>query len=91
MVQREVSEDHFMSNTDSSVIHQALKNFDDLPASAFVSLAVVCALFACSPATVWRRVRQGQLVAPHRIGSRTTRWLVGELRQSLSETGGRTL
>lgn len=67
---------------------QALRDFDELPASAFVALDVVCALFACSPATVWRRVNQRQLVAPHRIGARTTRWLVGELRLQLQTIGG---
>lgn len=77
-----------MSYSDSPLVQQTLKNFDDLPASAFVPLAVVCSLFSCSPATVWRRVRQGQLVAPYRIGPRTTRWLVRELRESLSKLGG---
>lgn len=66
-----------------SVLHQALKNFDDLPDSAYVPITVVCGLFACSPATVWRRVLVGELVAPHRIGQRTTRWKVGELRLAL--------
>jgi prophage regulatory protein len=57
--------------------------FDDLPDSAYVALPVVCALYDCSPATVWRRVASGQLVAPHRLGTRTTRWRVGELRAAL--------
>lgn len=66
-------------------INSSLKDFDDLPGSAYVPLLVVCALFFCSPATVWRRVRDGQLVAPHRIGSRTTRWLVADLREALAK------
>lgn len=69
-----------------SAAHPALKNFDALPNSAFVQLCIVCALFCCSPATVWRRVRSGELVAPHRIGARTTRWQVGELRAALAHT-----
>lgn len=64
--------------------HPSLKGFDDLPGSAFVPLPVVCGLFSCSPATAWRRVRLGQLVAPHRFGKRTTRWSVAELRESLA-------
>lgn len=72
-----------MQAAKSSALHQALKNFDDLPDSAYVPIAVVCGLFTCSPATVWRRVLLGELVAPHRIGQRTTRWKVGELRLSL--------
>jgi predicted DNA-binding transcriptional regulator AlpA len=72
-----------MPQANNSAIHPALKNFDDLPETAFIPLTVVCALFACSPATIWRRVKVGQLVAPHRIGARTTRWRVGELRAAL--------
>ena len=74
-----------MSKANSRAIHHALQNFDELPATAFVSLFVVCALFSCSPATVWRRVRDGLLVQPHRIGKRTTRWNVGELREMLAK------
>lgn len=65
-------------------LHSSLASFESLPSSAFVQLRVVCTLFCCSPATVWRRVRSGELVAPHRIGARTTRWQVGELRAALA-------
>lgn len=65
--------------------YPALNAFDTLPDSAYVPLPVVCALFACSPATIWRRVRDGRLVAPHRIGKRTTRWLVGQLRTDMEK------
>jgi len=68
-------------------LHPALINFSALPDEGFVPLPVVCALWSCSPATIWRRVRQGQLVAPHRLGSRTTRWRVGELRLALAGEG----
>ncbi len=71
-----------------SSVHRMLSVFDDLPESAFVSLYVVCALFGCSPATIWRRVRAGQLVMPHRIGLRTTRWRVGDLRKALANPMG---
>jgi predicted DNA-binding transcriptional regulator AlpA len=67
----------------SKSVDQALQNFDDLPDSASVDVKVVAALFGCSVNTVWRRVRNGQLVAPRRHGERTTRWLVGELREAL--------
>lgn len=63
----------------------ALKAFDELPGSAFVAIAVVCVLFSCSAATVWRRVRDGQLPAPYRIGLRTTRWRVADLRAALGK------
>lgn len=71
-----------MSDVNEISVIQTLKNWDILPDSSFVPLLVVCALFSCSPATVWRRVQSGQLVA-HRIGKRTTRWKVGELRNAL--------
>lgn len=69
-------------------IHPTVAVFDKLPESAFVPLFVVCALFCCSPATVWRRVRAGQLASPHRIGLRTTRWRVGDLRKDLAKPMG---
>jgi predicted DNA-binding transcriptional regulator AlpA len=65
-----------------------LVEFEKLPDSAHVSVAVVGALFGCSTPTVWRRVRNGQLVAPHRIGLRTTRWSVGDLRAALANVKG---
>lgn len=64
-------------------IPSALKLFDELPDSAHVPIEVVCVLFGCSPATIWRRVRSGQLVSPVRLGMRTTRWKVGDLRRAL--------
>ena len=85
MVQREVNEEDLMLHTNASVNRCSIRDFDELPATAFVSLSVVCTLFACSPATVWRRVRDGLLVEPHRIGKRTTRWNVGELREVLAK------
>jgi predicted DNA-binding transcriptional regulator AlpA len=61
----------------------AVTDFDKLPDSARVPLPVVCRLFGWSPATVWRRVREGRLPDPVRDG-RTTRWVVGHLRRVLS-------
>jgi predicted DNA-binding transcriptional regulator AlpA len=65
-----------------------VKAFDDLPDSANVPVKVVGALFGCSTATVWRWVRSGHLVAPHRFGLRSTRWSVGELRAALNKAKG---
>lgn len=76
-----------MSSPIKSEIHPSLASFDLLPDSAYVPLKVVCGLFSVSSATAWRRVRQGILVAPHRLGSRTTRWRVGELRLALAGEG----
>lgn len=62
----------------------ALENFDRLPASAFVRLPVVAALFGCSAPTVWRRVQSGHIPQPRKLGPRVTAWNVGELREALS-------
>jgi predicted DNA-binding transcriptional regulator AlpA len=63
-----------------------LQFFDQLPNSANVRLPVVMALFACSPATIWRRVQSGHIPKPHRPSLRITCWNVGELRQALGVT-----
>jgi predicted DNA-binding transcriptional regulator AlpA len=41
------------------------------------------ALFACSAATVWRRVQSGHIPQPRKLSLRTTCWNVGELRLAL--------
>ncbi|RLJ18900.1 transcriptional regulator [bacterium endosymbiont of Escarpia laminata] len=63
-----------------STIPDALKNFDSLPDSANVRQPVVEALFACSSATVWRRVKDGRLPHPRKLSPRITAWNVGALR-----------
>ena len=65
-------------------IPDALRNFDTLPEAAYVRLPVVAALFACSPATVWRRTNAGTLPAPRKLSEGVTAWNVGELRKALN-------
>lgn len=65
-------------------IPAALRNFDVLPQACFVRQPVVEALFACSAATVWRRVKNGTLPAPQKLSPRVTAWNVGALRRVLS-------
>ena len=65
----------------------ALQNFDNLPDSAYVRLPVVEALYGCSAATVWRRVKDGGIPAPARLSVRISAWNVGQLRLSLSRFG----
>ena len=69
--------------TDQSAISDALKNFDSLPNSANVRQPVVEALFACSPATVWRLVKKGVL-KPKKLSERVTAFNVGDLRKTLA-------
>ena len=60
-----------------------LKDFDLLPNSASVRLPVVAALYASSPATIWRGVKAGRIPQPKRFSLRITAWNVGELREAL--------
>jgi predicted DNA-binding transcriptional regulator AlpA len=62
-------------------VPSALIHFDVLPDSAEVRVPVVAALYGCSVATVWRRVRNGDLPAPVRRAGITS-WRVGELRRA---------
>lgn len=66
-----------------AAIPDSLKHFDSLPDSANVKEPVVCGLLDCSPATVWRRVKDGGLPQPTRLG-RMTFWNVGQLRKALA-------
>lgn len=71
-----------------SELPSALRNFDQLPDTAHVRQPVVKALFSCSDATVWRRVKDGGIPRPHKLSPRVTAWNVGELRRALSTLKG---
>jgi predicted DNA-binding transcriptional regulator AlpA len=70
--------------TDTSAIPDALRNFDFLPDAANVRQPIVEALYACSSATVWRRVKDGTIPAPRKLSARVTCWNVGALRRALA-------
>ena len=72
------------SNHSQGIIPDALKNFDLLPNIAHVRLSIVQALYACSPASVWRGVKAGRIPKPHKLSPRTTCWLVADLRAALA-------
>lgn len=64
-------------------------SFDELPDSALVRQAQLVrdpkhptrpAPLPFSPATLWRRVRDGGFVKPLRLGARITCWRVGDVR-----------
>lgn len=65
-------------------IPPALANFDTLPDAGNIRLPVVAALFACSPATVWRRVKKSTLPAPRKLSEGVTAWNVGQIRKALN-------
>jgi predicted DNA-binding transcriptional regulator AlpA len=69
-----------LSETDA----RALAEFDNLPTSALVALPVVAALYSTTPHNVWKWVKTGRVPTPRKIGPQATRWVVGELRQSLA-------
>ena len=69
--------------THTTSILDALAAFDNLPDAALVAQPVVQGLYACSHATVWRRVNSGDIPAPKKIVG-STRWRVGDLRASLN-------
>jgi len=63
---------------------EVLKGFDSLPNVARVKLPVVCALYDCDAATVWRRIKIGAIPAPVKNGG-STLWSVGGLRRELAK------
>lgn len=73
------------STSQKNEIPAALKNFDSLPDSAYVRLPIVQALYACSPASIWRGVKAKRIPAPHKLSPRTTGWLVSDLRMALAQ------
>lgn len=70
------------------VVPKSLRYFDQLPDSANVRLPVVMALFGCSRATVWRRVKVGLWPSPLKFGGRLALWNVGQIRKLLNEGCG---
>lgn len=73
------------SKSIATSIPSALQNFDSLPDSGYVKQKVVEALFACSPATLWRRVKSGEIPPPDKLSTRSNGWNVGLLRKKQAE------
>lgn len=68
----------------AAAISSALTNFDSLPDAANVRVDVVCALFACSRMTVWRKSKAGgSIPQPRKLSENISAWNVGELRKAL--------
>lgn len=61
----------------------SLKQFDELPGSAFIRLPTVLGLKGCSRVTLWRQVKDGTFPAPHKVGARMVAWRVSEVRAAL--------
>ena len=68
----------------TDTIPEALKNFDQLPNSAYIRLPVVQRLYGISAASIWRAVKTGYIPSPVKLTERTTAWNVGAIRKSLA-------
>lgn len=66
----------------SAKLDEKLARYPLLPDDALVSIAIVCALYERSRASIWRDVKAGRCPAPIRIGASCTRWRVGDLRKA---------
>jgi predicted DNA-binding transcriptional regulator AlpA len=64
-----------------------LKNLETLPDDALVGVRTVAAMLDCSPNTVWRSSKAGNIPAPIHIATRTVRWNLGELRVFINGGG----
>lgn len=71
----------------------AVTAFDELPDSAMLRLSSIATdrgkvgLLPISPASVWRKVKNGTFPAPLKLGTRTTVWKVADLRRWMAEQG----
>lgn len=68
--------------TKSEKLAEKLSRFHLLPDEALVSIEIVCALRERSRASTWRDVKTGDCPPPVRIGARSARWRVGDLRKA---------
>jgi predicted DNA-binding transcriptional regulator AlpA len=67
----------------------ALRQFEDLPPSAYVKRPVVQALFGgISDEEVRRRTLDGRIPKPTKLGTRANLWQVGQLREALARLQG---
>lgn len=66
-------------------ITATLARFDSLPDDALVEIGIVSIVLGRSPASIWRDVAAGRLAKPVRVGLRSTRWRIGDLRASTQE------
>jgi predicted DNA-binding transcriptional regulator AlpA len=68
----------------SPILPERVQNFDVLPNTALVSVREISLLSGKSTATLWRDVRDGRLPKPHKIGPKSPRWNVSDIRRFLS-------
>lgn len=60
---------------------QSQYNFDKLPQSGFIRLSeLIPSPIPFSPATLWRKVKDGSFPAPIKLSARVTAWRVEDVR-----------
>jgi predicted DNA-binding transcriptional regulator AlpA len=57
--------------------------FSVLPDDAMLDVRSVAIILNRSVASIWRDAKSGRLASPVRIGARSTRWRVGDVRNVL--------
>ena len=72
-----------LNSSKSKRLNETLGRFDVLPAEALIDITAVSAVLSRSPASVWRDTAEGRLAPPIRVGLRSTRWRVGDVRAAL--------
>ena len=66
----------------SKVIQETLKKLNgELPATGFVRLPQVLAVYPVSRSTWWNGVKDGRFPAGVKLGPRTTAWRVEDIRK----------
>ena len=69
-------------------IHPVLRDFDQLPDSAYIRLPVMIGLFGLSAASIWRGVKNQSIPTPVKLTERTTAWNVRLVREALAAKVG---
>lgn len=69
----------------NSILPEALRDFDQLPDSAYIRLPIIQRLYGVSAATIWRGVKNGTIPKPRKLSERCTAWSVKAVRANLLE------
>ena len=72
-----------MTNIKQNQINYRIQNFSQLPDNALLSAREINQLTGRSRTSIWRDVIKELLAEPVKIGTRTVRWRVGDVRTYL--------
>lgn len=71
------------TNHKKAGIPDSAKNFDMLPDTARVNIAVIQAITSKSRATIYRWIDQGIIPRPRKFGPTQNFWTAGDIRRAL--------